>query len=389
MLTTQGWLVAITSMALVAAGRLFGIFELYLLGAGGAALVIAAAVSVGRTRLRLDVTRELHPPRVHVGGPSRVELKVGNRSGRRSPLLTLRDPVGDGRSASVVVAPLGAGETVRATYRLPTDRRGILRVGPLAVEVTDAFGLASASTRGAPVTELTVWPAIDEIASLPHTTGDDPHGGAEHPNALTAAGEDFYALRAYVLGDDLRHVHWRSTARRDELMVRQDEMPWQGRATVLLDTRADAHTADTFERAVSAAASIVVACSRRRFLLRLVTTGGDDSGSGAGAAHVEQILERLATVSTDRSGHLAGAATALRRAGAAGGALTVLLGGRGEDAEVVARLRRSFAHCTALTFREAPGIGGGAGLHVVDDDHPFPDVWRAALGRRGRAAVAR
>jgi uncharacterized protein (DUF58 family) len=382
-LTTQGWLVAITSMALVAAGRLFGIFELYLLGAGGAAIVIAAAVQVGHTRLRLDVARELHPPRVHVGGPSRVELRIANRGARRTPLLTLRDPVGDGRSAAVVVAPLGAGETVRATYRLPTDRRGILRVGPLAVEVADPFGLASASTRGAPTTELTVWPAIDDVPSLPHTSGDDPHGGADHPNALSAAGDDFYALRAYVLGDDLRHVHWRSTARHDELMVRQDEMPWQGRATVLLDTRADAHTDETFERAVSAAASIVVACSKRRFILRLVTTGGDDSGSGAGAAHVEQILERLATVHTDRSGHLAGAATALRRAGAAGGALTVLLGGRAEDAEVVARLRRSFSHCTALSFREAAGMPGGAGLHVVDDEHPFSDVWRLALRRRG------
>ena len=228
-----------------------------------------------------------------------------------------------------------------------------------------------------------MWPAIDDIPSLPHTTGDDPHGGADHPNALSAAGDDFYALRAYVLGDDLRHVHWKSTARRDELMVRQDEMPWQGRATILLDTRADAHTAETFERAVSAAASIIVACSKRRFILRLLTTGGDDSGSGAGAAHVEQILERLATIQTDRSGHLAGAATALRRAGVAGGALTVLLGGRGEDAEVVARLRRSFSHCTALSFREVTGLPGGAGLNIVDDEHPFPDVWRLALRRRG------
>ena len=389
MLTTQGWLVAIASMAMVAAGRLFGIFELYLLGAGAAALVIAAALSVARTRLQLDIARELHPPRVHVGGPSRVELKVHNRAPRRSPLLTLRDPVGSGRSASVVVAPLGAGETVRATYRLPTDHRGILRVGPLGVEVGDPFGLAAASTRGAPVVDLTVWPAIDEIASLPHTSGDDPHGGADHPNALTAAGDDFYALRAYVVGDDLRHVHWRSTARRDELMVRQDEMPWQGRATILLDTRADAHTPETFERAVSAAASIIVACNRRRFLVRLLTTGGDDTGSGAGTAHVENILEHLATVHTDRTGHLAGASAAIRRAGASGGALTVLLGGRGEDPETVARLRRSFSYCTALSFREGAGGAPSPGLAVVDDDHAFPEVWRLALARRGRVGAAR
>lgn len=389
MLTTQGWLVAIASMVMVAAGRLFGIFELYLLGAGGAALVIAAALAVARTRLQLDIARELHPPRLHVGGPSRVELRVHNRAARRSPLLTLRDPVGDGRNASVVVAPLGPGETVRATYRLPTERRGLLRVGPLGIEVADPFGLAAASTRGAPVVELTVWPAIDEIQSLPHTSGDDPHGGADHPNALTAAGEDFYALRNYVVGDDLRHVHWRSTARRDELMVRQDEMPWQGRATILLDTRTDAHTTETFERAVSAAASIVVACSKRRFLLRVITTGGDDTGSGAGTSHVENILERLAIVHTDRSGHLASASAALRRAGASGGALTVLLGGRGEDTEAVARLRRSFSHCTALSFREGSGAAAAPGIGVVDENHPFPEAWRLALARRGRVGLSR
>jgi uncharacterized protein (DUF58 family) len=384
-LTTQGWLVAVVSIVVVALGRLFGIFELYLLGAGGVTLVIAALLTVARTRLRLDIGRELHPPRVHAGAPSRVELRITNRGARRSPLLRLKDPVGDGRNATVVVAPLGAGETVRATYRLPTESRGVLPVGPLSVDVSDPFGLAVASTAGAPVVELTVWPAIDEIASLPHTSGDDPHGGTDHPNALVAAGDDFYALREYVVGDDLRHVHWRSTARRDELMVRQDEMPWQGRATILLDTRADAHTRATFEAAVSAAASIVVACSKRRFLLRLLTTGGADSGTGAGSAHVENILEQLATVHTDDVGQLAGAAAALRRAGASGGALTVLLGGKSDDPDTVGRLRRSFSHCTAVSFRagRAGGTGAADAVLVVDEEHAFVDVWgRATAARR-------
>jgi uncharacterized protein (DUF58 family) len=384
-LTTQGWLVAIASMGLVAAGRLFGIVELYLLGTGGAALVIAAAVSVARTRLRLDVRRALRPPRVHAGSPGRVDLEITNHRHRRSPLLTLRDPVGDGRSASVVVAPLAAGETVRATYRLPTQRRGLLVIGPLSIEVADPFGLASATVDAAPVTDLTVWPAVDDVVPLPHTIGDDPHGGTDHPNALTAAGEDFYALRAYVVGDDLRHVHWRSTARRDELMVRQDEMPWQGRATVLLDTRAEAHTPATFELAVSAAASIVMACNRRRFLLRLVTTAGEDTGSGADHAHVEQILERLATVALAPDGSLANTAAGLRRGS---GALALLVGGRADEAEAVARLRRSFPHCTAVSFREGVDVRGSTpGLLVVDDEHPFREVWSRALGRRPRAMV--
>lgn len=364
MLTVQGWIVAGASLALLGAGRIFGVVELYLLGAAGLALVVAAGAVVARTRLRLDVARELHPSRLHAGGPSRVELLLANRGTRRTPLLSLRDTVGTGRSASVVVAPLTPGEEVKATYRLPTDRRGIVPIGPLRVEVTDPFGLASSTTEAAPHAELTVWPAVDDVPPLPHTVGDDPHGGADHPNALTMSGEDFYALRPYVRGDDLRHVHWRSTARRDELMVRQDELPWQGRATVLLDTRAGSHTEATFERAVSGAASVVLACNRRRFLVRLLTTGGSDTGVGSGATHIDLALELLATVEVDAGGDLGRAVAGLR--GASTGAAAVLLGGRSADAEAVGRLRRSFARCATVVFEDG-------------DTTPFPVLWQAAL----------
>jgi uncharacterized protein (DUF58 family) len=282
-------------------------------------------------------------------------------------MLSLRDPVGAGRTASVLVAPLGAGEDVRATYRLPTDRRGVVPVGPLRVTVTDPFGLATASTPGAAEADLTVWPAIDDVPALPHTVGDDPHGGTDHPNALRMAGDDFYALRPYVVGDDLRHVHWRSTARRDELMVRQDEMPWQGRATIVLDTRADAHTTDTFERAVSAAASVAVACNGRRFLVRLVTTGGIDTGFGTGTAHLDRLLELLATVQTDDDGSLTRTVDALRR-GPSAGALALLLGGA-DDGAAGGRLQRGFSRAARVVFRDG-------------DPTPFPELWLAALGTR-------
>jgi uncharacterized protein (DUF58 family) len=68
-------------------------------------------------------------------------------SGNFSPVLMLRDPVGRGRTARVVLAPLGRDESVRAAYRLPTERRGLLTVGPMAIEVTDPFGLASAPSK--------------------------------------------------------------------------------------------------------------------------------------------------------------------------------------------------------------------------------------------------
>jgi uncharacterized protein (DUF58 family) len=177
-LTTTGWSVAIGSIALIVVGRLLGIFELFLIGAGGAALVVAAVIRVATLRLRVEVSRELQPARVPAGTPSRVVLRVRNRCGLRTPVLTLRDPVGRGRTARVVLAPLGKEDTVRAAYRLPTERRGMLRVGPMAIEVTDPFGIASSTTEGAGITELTVWPAVDDVLPLPHTTGDDSQGGA-------------------------------------------------------------------------------------------------------------------------------------------------------------------------------------------------------------------
>src|SRR3954470_2583281 len=105
MLTRSGWAVLLAAGSLVVAGRLFGIFELFLAGAGAAALVAVAAFTVRGTKLRLDVARELHPQRVHAGTPSRVELRGRNRGSRRTPLLALRDPVGRERSARVVLAP--------------------------------------------------------------------------------------------------------------------------------------------------------------------------------------------------------------------------------------------------------------------------------------------
>ncbi len=386
--TRHGWLVAAGSVALVVVGRLFGIFELHLVAAAGFALVIGSVVSVHRAKLRLEVARALHPPRLHAGAPSRVELRVTNRALRRTPLLTLRDPVGEGRSARVLLSPLRGSQTVRAAYNLPTERRGVVTIGPLEVEVSDPFGIASLSTRAAGTTDLTVWPAVEEITPLPHTQGDEPHGGVDHPNALRPTGEDFYALRPYVEGDDLRRVHWASTARRDELMVRQDEMPWQGRATILLDTRRGAFGGRSFEHAVSAAASLIVAANRRQFLIRLVTAGGVDTGFGAGGAHVEAAMEHLAVVRTSDKGNLAGTLVALRRAGN-GGAVAALLGARAPtDVASASRLRSAYGHTSVVAF----GTGRldrttfGPNVVLADDANPFASAWDAALAQRRPAA---
>jgi uncharacterized protein (DUF58 family) len=395
-ITARGWTLLIGSAVLWVTGRLLGAVDLFVLGTGGAALVGLAMLLARLPGPRLDVRRELHPPRVYAGTESRVELIVRNTGSRRTPVFGLRDPFDGGRrQARFLVSPLAPGETARAAYRLPTERRGIFSLGPLEASVTDPFGLAARTLRVAAASELTVYPHIDSIAALPHTRGDDPLSGADHPTGVALSGEDFYALRAYEVGDDLRRVHWPSTARLDELMIRQNEMPWQARVTVLLDVRRRAHHGDSLELAVSAAASIVAACWQRGSLVRLVTTDGVDSGYGSRHAHVEAIMETLASVGLTRDDRLAGVLGSLTRPGNAGGLVALFPPEAPTDeVQTIARLQFRFASLTVVLFDRsaydltvAPqGRGGmsalGPSVVRVDGSHSFAAAWNQAFSGR-------
>ena len=101
------------------------------------------------------------------------------------------------------------------------------------------------------------------------------------PAARVRAGSaEDVTVREYRRGDDLRRVHWRSSARTGELMVRREEQPWQSRATLFLDNRTHAHrghgAASSLEYAVSAAASVALHLAQRGFMVRLVTADGED-----------------------------------------------------------------------------------------------------------------
>lgn len=388
------------ALALVAAGRILGVLELFVVGAATGLLVLVALVNVYLSRLRLAVARHVTPPRVYAGTPSRVELSIRNDSGRTTPVLRLFDPVSGTRGADLLLSPLDPDVVSRAAYRLPTERRGIVEIGPLEVIVGDPFGLAASSTEGAPRTELTVYPKVDEVVPVPHTSGDDPHAGADHPSALGRSGEDFYALRPYVVGDDLRRVHWPSTARRDELTVRQDELPWQGRVTVLLDVRRNAHTPASLEVAVSAAASVITACWKRRDLVRLITTDNVDFGFAAGTPHAEAIMEFLATVPASPGGTLRGVLDSLGLPGNGGAIVAIVAGIADAELANLPRLRGRFAAVTVVHFLRSSYDPGapldnagsmstrGSTIIRVTKDRPFADAWNSTLHRGRRIATA-
>ncbi|MBN4059547.1 DUF58 domain-containing protein [Acidimicrobium ferrooxidans] len=390
-LTRQGVLLTVVGAALVLAGRIFSIWELYVLGAALVALVAVAALSVASSRLRLGVARKIQPSRLHAGEPARVDLAVTNRGGR-TPLLHLLDPVQGTSGAHVILGPLYGGEKAGAAYQLPKTRRGILTVGPLDIQVTDSFGLAKLNVSAASANRLTVFPKLHDIVPVPFTTGDEIAGAAPSPDALGRTGDDFYALRQYTVGDDLRRVHWRSTARHGELMVRQQELPWNGRLTVMLDNRRRTQDDQPFELAVEVAASLLAASSRRRDLTRLITTAGGDSGGAAGGLHLDSMLEFLAIVKTTPAGTLKAALSSLLQ-GSGGGALVIVLATPTQsEIDESIRLRLRYPSVTVVACNTAPRDDvvsqpvPGVTVINANDATAFVDGWAAARGRRKSTA---
>jgi uncharacterized protein (DUF58 family) len=390
-LTRQGWLCLWGGLTLLVLGRLLGIGELYVFGAVALCLVAVAVLYVRVSRLDLQVDRAVHPARVHVGQVSRVEVRIRNLRRTDSPVLRLRDPVTGTAGAEMLVPPLNQGAASVASYRLPTEKRGLVHVGPLEVVVADPLGLAQARTPAAPRVEVTVYPHVDDVRPVPFTSGNDPLAGVLHPHALGRTGDDFYALRPYVVGDDLRRIHWPSTARHDELLVRQQEQPWQGRTTVVLDVRRAAHDADSIEAAVSAAASIVSANGARRDLVRLATTDGADSGFGTGSAHLQALLEHLAVVTPTGSASLRAMLDLVQRDGQ--GSLVIVLGQTTpDDLAATGRLRQRFGIVAVVQAGAGPGgtgtVAGGTPLIRVTPDSPFPTAWNRTMAAATRTAPA-
>jgi uncharacterized protein (DUF58 family) len=371
------------AVAAFVGGRLFGLVELYLLGTALAILVGLAVVRVLLTRLQLEVGRTLSPRRVHAGQPARVELVVTNRGERPTPVLRLHDPVTGTQGATVLLAPVDEAMIVRSAYRLPTERRGLIAIGPLAVVVADPFGLAQVRASAAPRTELTVLPRVDEVLPPPAAGGDEPLAGVRQTTLAASAGDDFAALREYVVGDDLRRIHWPSSARHGELLVRQDEVHWQGRTTVVLDTRARTHHGESFEVAVSAAASVVTAAWKRRDLIRLLTTSGYDSGFNGGQAHFEGILEELAVVSATSVGSLRGVLEALPRSGAT--SIAVIVGDVPEpELHGLVTLSRTGSVTVVCIDRRSSPAPDHPDVVSCGPTQPFASAWNAHMTARRR-----
>lgn len=352
MLTERGWAVSGTGIALALLWYLFGEFEL-----GVAALLLLAAVFtslvfVAGRRPRLEVTRRTTPTGVHDGGHASVGLRLRNR-GRVLGNISLIDEVRGLGTAEFAAARFPARSELTAHYRVMCRPRGMYPIGPAKVRASDPLGLASVSLSVGNVDVLAVYPAVEDLDGLPGVPGRNPAIDARRPEHSQRGGEDFYTLREYQQGDDIRRVHWPSSARRDRLMIRQLETPWQETSLVFLDVRASSYPdEDAFEASVSAAASATRHLVRNAFETEVwageSTATASESDRGYAVA-----MERLAQVQPRNDIHLGAVAAGLRHQG--GGGILVLVTGH-PDEELLGMARvLSASYPTAILMASAAG----------------------------------
>lgn len=362
------------------------------------ALPLVAALVVGRRRQQITLERHLVPDRVPVGGEAAVALVVTNTARSRAGLLLLEDqvPFVLGHRPRFLLDGMAENERHELAYAVRPELRGRYELGPLRVRVDDPFGMVRLTRSFHSTAPLTVTPPVTPLPAISLPGGPSGSGDRRTRSFALGSAEDL-TVRDYRRGDDLRRVHWRSSARLGELMVRREEQPWEARATVLLDDRAAAHrgtgAGSSFEAAVRVVASVGCHLADAGYAVGLVTATGSQHGTSAHVTHdrgragdTHALLDALSVLDTRAVPRWEG--SWLDDVGA-GGVLVAVLGEMTEDdRRLLVRLRRHAGAALAVVL-DTPAWGAGRGDGSPDGQALAgwlaTQGWRAtALGPRDR-----
>jgi hypothetical protein len=415
-MTTRGRAFLAAGATAFACALVLGHDELLRVGALLILLPLATAFFLGRSRYRLGLVRSVTPAQVSAGQQARIQVDLTNDGRMPTGLLLLEDqiPFSLGSRPRFVVDRMGPKWKRTVGYVVCSELRGRYPIGPMTVRLSDPFGLVELNRSFRSTASLVVTPRVTALPRIP-LSGAWTGSGDNRPRAFASGSAEDVTVREYRRGDDLRRVHWRSSAHAGELMVRREEQPWQSRATLFVDNRKIAHrgagAASSLEHAVSIAASIGVHLVERGFAVRLVTAAGEESSAswherGSLSGESGPLLESLAVLADVVQPHID-----LRWIQEAGhsGLLIAVLGAVGDhDKPALSRMRHSAASSMALALdvdawgrSPVAGARSGSGASwlkahgwtavAVGPKDPVGSVWQElGLARRGgRARGAR
>jgi uncharacterized protein (DUF58 family) len=317
---------------------------------------------------------------VEKGLPAIAIIDVANQSRRPLGPLAVEQWLG-GDVIRAVLPRLRPRERAVRTYQLPTTRRGVFEIGPVELPRSDPFGLCRSVQRMGDAQQIQVRPRIFSLRPLP--TGlsrnlEGPSSDASPQGTIT-----FHRIREYALGDDLRNVHWPSTAHKGALMVRHYVDTAQPYTVVLLDLDPDRYSGESFEEAVDIAASVVSSASIGKAPVQLRTSSGDRIG-GPAQRDPSPLIDYLTRVAPVASGSLREEQVLLRRD--RGGTALVVVTGRlhGQNLPDAAALRRRFARVVLLcltSVRDAPPSHPGLIIVSAETADEMARTWNSRIAR--------
>jgi uncharacterized protein (DUF58 family) len=407
--TRRGWAAIAAGLGLWAGARFLGSDDLHMVAVGVLVLPFLATLFVQWNRIRLDIHRHLSNPRVHAGSRVVVSIELANQGSVTAPFLLLEDalPPALGRSARMVVAGAPPGSRQTLSYSVMARHRGRYRLGPLSITISDPFGLARVRIQAMGTHDLLVYPLVEELETW--TGGLQGTGSGESATRyLYRSAAEFYTMREYVTGDDLRRIHWPSVARTGQLMIRQDEATRRSIATLFLDNRAGSlgtSGSPGFERGVSVAASIGRQLLRAGFALTFSALDRSSAPLSDTA-----LLEILAGQGTVRTHGISEALTRVRSAARSDASLAyVSAPPPAAEVAALARIGSGFGRKLAVFVypvdpatlspegrAEVENRASGAratlqhagwDVFVLPPDGRLADVWRFDRSRRLRAAA--
>lgn len=338
-------------------------------------LVLCAAFLVRRSEVAADF--ELDRSRVSVGDEAGGFVVVRNVGQRR--MLPMRVELAvDNRTATFEVPSLAGGEEHRDEYLLPTHRRRLMLVGPVRTVQGDPLGLLRRTNQWGDSVPFYVHPTVARLDQLGAGFLRDLEG--RPTNDISNSDIAFHALREYQPGDDRRFVHWKTTARIGQLMIREFVDTRRSHLGIVLDTRPESYASpDEFELAVSLAASLAVRAVRDEQSVTLVT--------GAGLARAtdgRSMLDTFAGIELGARHHdLDGATRILVRASAGLSIVGLVSGSRCEASMLQSATRRAGADVRTLVVRarsDGPTavrpIGSSVALDIAALDDFAYAIWR-------------
>jgi uncharacterized protein (DUF58 family) len=370
----RGLAVLFAGLSMWLAARIIGSPGLEVVALGLAALPAIAAIFVRWGQQRIAIHRSLSDIRVPPGTRVTVQIDIENRSAVATSFLLIEDrlPSALGRPARLVVSGIPAHWQQRVTYTVLPQTRGRYQLGPLSINVSDPFALVRQRLEFDQREELIVTPEIEDLTGTPDAAFG-ANVGASRTRNLFRTGEEYYTMRQYHEGDDLRRIHWPSVARTGELMIRQDESSQRAHGLVFLDSREGAlgqTHGQAFERAVSVATTLGVLLARGGFSLRFATADAPPV-----ALSEERFLEALTSVTHSQARSI-GPTLAHLRASASGDTTLVVVAAPPQPVELTSLIRSGAAFGPKLAVLVYP----------VDPD-TLPPERKAQL--EGRATQAR